>query len=841
MRVALSWLRDYVNLPATADGREVAERLLRAGLEVETVERVGDVSGPLVVGRVLDFVEEPQKNGKTIRWCQVRVRPEGTGTEVEPEVRGIVCGAHNFAVGDHVVVALPGTVLPGPFPITARKTYGHLSDGMIASVRELGIGEDHSGILVLDPAAAVGADAAELLGLGDEVLDIAVTPDRGYCLSVRGVAREAATAFDVPWRDPADLATDGANVSTGGYPVAVDDPTGCDAFVAVRVSGFDPAAPSPDWLARRVRAGGMRSISLAVDVTNYVMLELGQPLHAYDAARLTGAIVVRRAREGERLRTLDDVDRALDPTDLLITDGSGPIGLAGVMGGQATEIGERTSEIVIEAAHFDPVSIARTARRHRLPSEASRRFERGVDPAVALAAALRAARLLVEHGGGVLAPDVTLVQTPREPVVIELDITHPTRLVGRPYTDDEVVGALEAVGAVVERDGQRLTVRPPSWRPDLTSPADLVEEVARLGGYDTIPSVLPVAPPGRGLTESQRARRRVGQALAHAGYVEAPSYPFVGESDWAALGLSAGDPRRRALRLHNPLSDEAPALRTTLLPGLLTTLRRNLGRGAADVALFEQGLVFLPRPGAPSAPARPGVAHRPSDEELAALEAVLPDQPRHVAAVAVGQADRAGWWGPGRAQTWADAVAAARLVVDAAGVPATDLRVRAAALAPWHPGRCAELLLTVGGTERVLGHAGELHPRVVANLGLPERTVAMEVDLDLLAAAAGGPVQVGSVSTFPVATQDVALVVDASVAAADVEAALREGAGELLEDLRLFDVYTGEQVEPGHKSLAFALRFRAPDRTLTVEEASAARDAAVAEATRRTAAALRTA
>ncbi len=838
MRVPLSWLRELVELPAGEGGRAVAERLVRAGLEVESVTRVGQVSGPLVVGEVLELIEEPQRNGKTIRWCQVRVAhadgPSG------PAVRGIVCGAHNFAVADRVVVALPGTVLPGGFEITARKTYGHVSDGMICSVRELGIGEEHSGILVLDPDAPVGADAAGLLGLDDEVLDLAVTPDRGYCLSVRGVAREVATAYDVGLRDPVTSAAlpPGASLS-GGYPVEVADPEGCTSFVAVTVSGFDPAAPSPDWLVHRISAAGMRSISLAVDVTNYVMLELGQPLHAYDSERLRGPIVVRRARPGERLVTLDDVERVLDPGDLLITDSSGPIGLAGVMGGASTEITERTRTIVVESAHFSAAGIARTSRRHRLGSEASRRFERGVDPTMQLAAAVRAAGLLARLGGGTVHPQVSVVGAPPAAVAIEIDPDLPARVIGRELTSGQVIATLRAVGAEVIQLGARLSVSPPPWRPDLSDPYDLVEEVARLVGYDTIPSVLPVAPPGRGLTPAQRRRRAVGRALAAAGFVEAPSYPFVGPADHDALGLPGDDPRRRTLQLANPIADTAPQLRTTLLPGLLATARRNIGRGAGDVALFEQGLVLSPtQPGA-VAP-RPAVTGRPATAELEALYTAVPDQPQHVGLVAAGAAERSGWWGPGRPVSWADAVAAARTVLAAAGVPEAAVVVRAARLMPWHPGRCAALAVrTPDGDELAVGHAGELHPRVVAAYGLPERAVAAELDLDAAGRASLEVVPAPRVSTYPVATQDVALVVGQDVPVAEVSAALVEGAGELLEQVRLFDVYTGEQVPAGHRSLAFTLRMRAVDRTLTVEEATAVRDAAVAEAARRTGASLR--
>jgi len=839
MRVPLSWLREYVDLPSGETGRDVAARLVRAGLEVETVEQLGaDLKGPLVVGRVL-AIEELTGFKKPIRYCQVDVgQANGTG-----EPQNIVCGARNFAVGDLVVVVLPGAVLPGPFPISARKTYGHTSEGMICSARELGMSDEHEGIIVLPRGVGeVGQDAIELLELVDEVLDIAVTPDRGYCLSVRGVAREAAIAYGLPLRDPALIDVPAANGF--GHPVHVQDAVACDRFVARTVTGLEPSAASPIWLQRRVQKAGMRPVSLAVDITNYVMLELGQPLHAYDRSKIDGPITVRRAEPGEKLRTLDGVERTLDPEDLLICDNSGPIGLAGVMGGGNSEIaeptidpetglGSGTTEVVIEAAHFHPVPIARSARRHKLPSEAAKRFERAVDPEAAPAAAQRAVDLLALLAGGTADAGVTDVLAPRQTWAITIPADHPDKVAGREYGRETVVRRLQEVGCAVSGT-DTLAVTPPSWRPDLTDPNDLAEEVIRLEGYDELPSTLPTPPAGRGLTEAQLRLRRIGRALAAGGYVEVQNYPFLGDAALEALGVEQGDPRRELVLLANPLSDEEPGLRTTLLPGLLGSLRRNVGRGAVDTALFETGLVYRVDGASDTlyqAPRLP-VDRRPSDEEIAALDAALPRQPRRVATVLAGARELDGWWGKGRPATWADAVESARLVADAAGV---ELTVRQAQYLPWHPGRCAALY----AGERLVGHAGELHPRVIKALHLPDRTCAMELEIDALVADGSRHVEGPRVSSFPVATQDVALIVDRSVAAADVEAALRSGAGPLLESLRLFDVFEGAQLGEGRKSLAYALRFRAPDRTLTAEETTAAREAAVAEAVARTGAALR--
>jgi phenylalanyl-tRNA synthetase beta chain len=827
MRVPIGWLADYVDLPAGTTVEDLDTAFVRLGLEVEEIHRPEPVTGPLVVGRVLE-IEELTGFKKPIRYTQVDVG--------EAEPRGIVCGATNFAAGDTVVVALPGAVLPGGFEIAARTTYDHVSDGMICSVRELGVGDDHAGILVLgadgDDVPPPGTPAASVAGLEDVVIELAVTPDRGYCLSMRGIAREMGTGLAAPWRDPGAV-TPPAWSGEPAWEVTVADPERCDRFSMLAMEGLDPTAPSPWWMRRRLAQAAVRSISLAVDVTNYVMLELGQPMHAFDRDAVTGPITVRLAADGEKLTTLDGTTRKLTPDDLLITDDSGPIGMAAVMGGASTEIGAGTTAVLLEAAHWEPTGVARTARRHRLPSEAAKRFERGVDPEMTVVALARAAELLAEYGGARVVGGVVDVDTRGPRPTIELDAAKPARVAGVPYTAAQVVELLGAVGCAVDASGNPLVVTPPSWRPDLTDPADLVEEVIRLAGIDDIPSILPTAPPGRGLTDSQRRRRSIGRTLAEAGYVEAPSYPFVGAPVLDALGLPGDDPRRQAVLVRNPLSEEEPALRTTLLPGLLATLARNLSRGQRDLALFEHGAVF---PGSDRRPAPvPGADSRPDDETLAAVLGAVPAQPWHVAVALAGNRELRGWWGGGRPASWADAVEAARLVAAAAGV---ELTVRAGDLAPWHPGRCAELLVGDGaGGERIVGHAGELHPRVCAALDLPARTSVMELDVDALPPAA---VPVGpTISAFPPVLLDVALVVGDDVPAAEVAEALRQGAGELLESLRLFDVYTGAPVPAGSRSLAYALTLRAPDRTLTSEEATAVRDAALAAAAERTGAELR--
>ncbi|MGA8248269.1 MAG: phenylalanine--tRNA ligase subunit beta, partial [Nocardioides sp.] len=535
MKTPVSWIRDFADLPDDLPTEQLARRLTSLGLKLERLEQPGaEIKGSLVVGRVLTLESEPQKNGKTISWCTVDVGDaNGTG-----EPQGIVCGAHNFSAGDLVVVILPGGVLPGGVEISARKTYGHVSAGMICSARELGLGDDHEGIVVLPAGAGTpGEDARPVLGLDEEVIEFEINPDRAYALSLRGVAREAALGFGVAFTDPALRDTPAAN--DAGHPVRVEDAAGCPVFVARTVTGFDPSAPTPGWLAERVRLAGMRPISLAVDVTNYVMLELGRPIHGYDGDRLQGPLVVRRARAGETLTTLDGLDRVLSPEDLVVTDDSGVIGLGGVMGGEATEMSAATTTVVIEAAHWDPVSMFRTGKRHRLTSEAGKRNERGVDPTICEAAADRVVELLTTYGGGAVSPGVTVVGTPPvvDPVTLSPEL--PGQVAGLPIDAGLVVDHLRAVGAEVSGDAL-LAVTPPPWRPDLTDPYDLVEEVVRLVGYDQVPSVLPTPPAGRGLTREQRLRRRLGRTLASLGCVEVVSFPFVGTDTFDALGLPDG-------------------------------------------------------------------------------------------------------------------------------------------------------------------------------------------------------------------------------------------------------------------------------------------------------------
>jgi phenylalanyl-tRNA synthetase beta chain len=863
MLVPLSWLLEYAPLPEPVDVGEVARRLTGIGLEIEGIEHVGNDIGAIVVAQVLE-IEELAGFKKPIRYCRVT-----TGTTAADE-RSVICGAVNFNERDKVPLALPGAVLPGGFEIGVSKRYDRLSEGMICSPSELGLGDDHTGIMVLAPDAPLGADFVDYAGLRDVVLDVNVTPDKGHALSIRGMARELASAFGVPYTDPADADlpswTEVPGAPGSVYPASIADPTACDRFALREVHAIDPARPTPLPMRVRLARADMRSVSLAVDVTNYLMIELGQPLHAFDARHLNGPIVVRRAEPGEQLETLDHVVRTLDPDDILITDSSGPISLAGTMGGVATEVSEASTDLVIEAAHFSAAGVARMSRRHRLFSQASARFERGVDYELPLRASAKAAAMLAKLGDGTAVEGYTLASVPITPVQIVIPADHPDRVAGARYGTPTVVSRLREVGCLVEgaaaiagpadgeRAGELLTVTPPSWRPDLTDPNDLAEEVIRLEGYEKIGIETPRAPAGKGRTATQRLRIGVANALAGTGYIEVLSSPFGSAADFDQLQLDADDARRRAITLANPIRDEEPLMRTSLLPGLFRVAVRNAGRGFADLALFELGNVARAktRTGpSPTAPILP-VDSRPAPAQLAELENALPEQPLLIAVLLTGLREAAGWWGPGRQATFHDAIEAAHTVLRTTRVP---YEVRAARREPWHPGRCAEFLIRQtaeagdAGEMISVGYAGELHPRVIAAFRLPPRTCAVELDMSAIERVAAGlpAVQAPVISSYPPATQDVALVVPEAVPAADVEAALVAGAASgdqadsLLEDVRLFDVYTGEQVGPGRKSLAYTLRFRAPDRTLTDEEVAVAREAAVAAAEQRTGAVLRSA
>ncbi len=807
MRIPLSWIREYAAIPELLTPEEIGEALVRVGFEVEDIEYQGaEISGPLVVGRVLK-IEEITEFKKPIRWVELDC--------AEPSTRFVICGANNFTVDDLVVVALPGAVLPGGFAISQRETYGKVSNGMICSSRELGLNEDHSGILVLPPqSTAPGADALGLLEIQDVVFDVAVNPDRGYALSVRGMAREVAASLGVAFTDPVHSIQTETFIATGrGISPKIEDPTGVSVIYVRTLDNFDPRAHTPLWMQRRIEKCGMRSISLAVDVTNFVMLELGQPLHAFDRTQIEGSLRIRRAGKTKNFKTLDGQERTLSAEDLLVADDVRALALAGTMGGANSEVSDSTTSLAIEAARFDPISIAKNARRHKLSTEASRRFERGVDPSLAEYASARAVDLLIAYGGATHV-DSQHDGEPKYSPIIDLDPNFVASLTGADISLAQVREKLTLVGCDVDEKSDSLwRVDPPSWRSDLLAPADLVEEVARMVGYDAIPSLLPPHPVSPGLTNFQRRLRILAQLLADKGLVEVQNYPFVSGAIMKEMGY-VGD-RAKAFRIVNPMSEDAPLLRTHLIPGLVETAARNISRGARDFGLFEIGTIFRNTSTLTSIDNPPTDA-RPSQEILDRIYAGVPDQPIHVGGVLVGNALSDDWRGKGRPYDWNDAIEFVESILQACNLTWTIAR---SDFAPWHPGRCAELL--VDG--KIIAHAGELHPRVVAFFGLPARSCAFVVNLSAI--PDHEVLRAPSVGTMPVAVQDIALIVDERVTSAQIVEALKSGAGELLESVTLFDRY--DKLGDGKISLAYTLTFRAPDRTLTGAEISQIREAAV--------------
>jgi phenylalanyl-tRNA synthetase beta chain len=802
MRVPRSWLADHVDV-AGVPVADLAERLTFAGIEIETIHRVGDDLAGIVTARVLEVTQHPDAD----RLVLVRIDAGG-------EDRAVVCGARNFVPGDVVPWAAPGARLPGGIEIGRRQVRGAWSDGMLASARELGVFDDHSGILVLPPDTPVGADVVEAVGLRDDVLDVKTAPNRGDILSMRGIAREVALLYGKELK-PLDLAVPETGPPAADLAsVAVEDPEGCPLYVARVVEGLDAARPSPLWMARRLYLYGQRPLGAVVDVTNYLLLDQGQPLHAFDLDLVPGRrIVVRRAVEGETLRTLDGRDRQLSDQDTVITSGERALALAGIMGGEDTEVRPATTRVLIESAHFPPATVRRTMRRLGMHTEGGQRWARGVDPAGAEPVCDQAAALMAALAGGTVAGG-RLRAGPGLPerAAVRLDWARSSRRLGAPADPEFAATHLRSVGCRTEvADRRTVLAVPPSWRFDLELWADLEEEVARRWGYDQIPATLPAAPGGRP-TPQQRLRRQAREALAGMGVTEVQTYPFLSRAAFDRLGLPDDDPRRQTLRLANPISEEAPELRTTLLPGLAEVARRNLARGLDGAAIYELGAVFLPDP-----------------------KGDLPDEPLTLGALLAGERPAGRHDDPRRPFDFADVKGVVEGLVAALGVPGVGFRAEEPP--PYHPGRCAGVFLE----DRPVGACGQLHPRVAADLELPAASFAVELELAPLLAAVPRMRPAATPSPYPELSFDVAFLVPPGVAAADLEAVLREAGGELLARLALFDAYQGAPLPPGHRNLAYRVALQAPDRTLTDADGATVRDRMAALAAERLQAVLRTA
>jgi phenylalanyl-tRNA synthetase beta chain len=801
MRVPLSWLADHVDLGGVS-ADVLADRLTFAGIEVERVEWVGEEIDGVLTARVLDVRPHPGAD----RLALVTVDAAGEPHEV-------VCGAHNYAPGDVVPWAAPGAKLPGGLEIGRRRVRGVTSDGMLASARELDIFDDHTGILVLPPDTAVGADLVAEVGLRDTVLDVKTALNRGDVLSMRGIAREAALVLGTELKPLEVTVPEEGPPAAGLAAVEVQDAEGCPLYVARVVEGLDAARPAPLWMARRLYLYGQRPLGAVVDVTNYLLLDQGQPLHAFDLDLVPGQrIVVRRAVDGERLRTLDGRDRVMDSGDTLITAGQEPLAVAGIIGGETTEVRPSTRRVLIESAHFPPAGVRRTMHRLGISTEGGQRWARGVDPAGASVVCDQAAALMARLAGGTVAggrlqagPGVP----PRE--AIRLDWRRSARRLGAPEEASFAAEQLASVGCEVSvPDPATVVAVPPTWRFDIEQWADLEEEVARRWGYEHIPMTLPGAAGGQ-LTREQRLRRRTRDVLAGMGLTEVLTYPFLSQADLDRLELPPGDERRRTLRVRNPLSEERPEVRTTMLPGLAEVAARNLAKGVASVAAYEIGAVFLPQG-----------------------EGRLPAEPRILGVVLAGRRQTGRFDDPAPPVDFADAKGVVEGLAGALGV--TDVRYESAATMPFHPGRCAAVRLG----EVTIGVVGQLHPRVAAALDLPAASFAAELELTPLLEGAPTTIPARTSSPYPELAFDVAFIVPPGTTAQALHDTLAEAAGELLARLTLFDAYQGDPLPPGHRNLAYRVVLQAPDRTLSDADAAAVRERMERLATGRLGATLRT-
>ncbi len=795
MRISLKWLAEYVDLPAP---EELARRLTAVGLEVEGIERTGQGLEGVVAARILSSESHPNAEKLSVTTVD-----RGDGAPLQ-----IVCGAKNYAVGDVVPLAQVGAVLPGGQKIERARLRGVESSGMLCSARELGLDADASGLLLLPREVAPGTPVAAALGLDDVLFEVNVTPNRPDALSHLGIAREVAAILGTRVRTPAPRLAEQGPAAAERVRVRIEAPDRCARYAARVVEGVR-IGPSPTWLARRLEACGVRSISNAVDATNYVLLELGHPLHAFDLDRVAGAeIVVRTARPGERITTLDGKERALEPDDLLIADRDRGSALAGVMGGGDSEISAGTSRILLESAWFAPGGIRRTSRRHGLKSEASYRFERGADPGMVIPALDRCAALLAELTGGTVRTGVVDAHPrPHRPAEVRLRWSRPEALLGMPVDRAEARARLAGLG-FEERDagGDGATYRVPSWRVDVSIEEDLVEEIVRARGYDAIPETLP---PIAAATPAEPAEAlvvaRIRAALEGAGFSEAVNFSFVSEPDLAPLRypvVGGEGPKVLGIALKNPISADLAIMRTSLVPSLLRNAARNRAQRVEDLRLYELARVYHPAPD----------GHEGDEPSVEAM---------HLAGVLLGRRLPLGWSTGGDPVDFYDAKAAVTAVLEGLGLRGTRWT---AGGGPWmHPRHSARITAASG---ELLGAAGEIHPRVARAFELPRGVMAFELFLGALMRHGRWIPAHRAVPRIPAVLRDLAVVVDDAVEAESVLAAVR--AEPLVEEVVLFDVYRGAPLPAGRKNLAMALRYRAADRTLTDAEADAAHAAIVA-------------
>jgi phenylalanyl-tRNA synthetase beta chain len=771
VKVVVSWLREWC--PTDLPAEELAELLTHKGAEVEKIEYPWARLSGVVVARVIEVRDHPNSD----KLCLARVQT-GSG---EQEV---VVGVRNMAAGDLVPLAGPGATLPAlAEPLTAREIRGVVSNGMLCSPVELGVAPTHEGILVLPPELELGWDVAQVFGLGDAVLDIEVTPNRPDFLSVIGIAREVAAATGVPLAGPAFSFEEDLERADAVATVEVADIDRCPRYLARIIRGVRHV-DAPIAVQARLTAAGMRPISAAVDATNYAMLEVGQPLHPFDLALLKGpGIVVRRAAEREKLVTLDDVERAFTADDLLICDTERPVAVAGVMGGELAEVSEGTADILLESASFERGGIQRTRRRIELSTEASMRFERGVDPEAVPRGADRACQLMAEWCGGRVLTGVAEAGRAPERRHVPMRASRASMVIGYEVTPVDAAEVFDRLGMTTELDADIVTVQVPGYRVDIEREVDLIEEVVRVQGYERVGSALPPVRQAGGLPPTYAFVDRVRRSLAGAGLRQVELLSFASDADLDLTGDHDG------VRVTNPLQADEGWMRTRLTPGLLKALKRNLSRQVRTAAIFEVGTVFRMADGRP--------------------------QERPKAAFAMTGVADPGWTGSGRGYDFFDAKGALETLLADLGV-AWSLGEPVGS--PFHPARSAFVL--VGG-ERA-GAVGELHPRVAEALDVSGRIAAAELEIEVLMRHAASTVAAADVPRFPPVRRDLAFVLPADVPAGAVQAAIEEAGGELLGSCRLFDLFAGPPLPEGRKSLGFSVELRAPDRTLESEEADAA-------------------
>jgi phenylalanyl-tRNA synthetase beta chain len=781
MLVSLEWLRSYVECDASAD--EIADRLTMAGLEVESVERYQFGMDHVRVARIHKVEQHPHADHLTV--CEMEI-PEGM-------VR-VVCGAANVAEGQLVPLALEGARLIDDTEVRAAKIYGVDSQGMLCSEKELGLGENAEGIMILPAHLVPGISVAEALGLSDEVLDLEITPNRPDCLSLTGIAREVAALFDLTWFPPSITLNENGPPVESLASVTIEDPDLCPRYAA-RVIQNMTVKPSPLWMRRRLEAQGVRAINNIVDVTNWVMLELGQPLHAFDYHRLAGhCIVVRRARPQEELVTLDGQRHQLQKDMLLICDQDRAVALAGIMGGLDSEISADTNTVLIESAHFDPTTTRRTAKALGLNTESGYRFERRVDPEGVLTALDRAAQLMVELGGGELASGrLDVYPAPTKTETVSLRVSKTNRFLGVDLAKEEIVHHLKSIQLEV-RDGNSsdlLEVDPPSFRPDLTREVDLMEEVARLAGFDRIPSALPVAQVSSTKPAADQVlQERVKQILAGLGFCEVISYSFISSQAVELLQLAQSDRRRQLLPLRNPLSEDQAVMRTSLIPGMLETAARNQRQSNFNLRLVELSKVFFSR----------------EDQDL-------PEERLNLCGLIAGSRRPASWSEAAGEVDFFDAKGAIEALLVSLSI--SGVRWSPKNPAPYLRGDTAVRILL---GETILGDLGQIRTEVAQAFDLIGEVFLFDMDFDLLLEKSSSKRSFQLLPKFPAVNRDLAVVVSQSVSAQDLLDFLESNRPEYTESIAIFDEYRGDQVGKEKRSLAFRITYRSAERSLTDRE-----------------------